>query len=471
MPLSSKAEAQNSAIPFAAPLEPAEEATASAKRTEATAPSNPLEQLQDGFADLLDWFLLNHRHLPWRPEPITADRQAYAVWISETMLQQTQVATVIPYYERFMARFPDLPSLAEAPEKEVLKYWEGLGYYRRARQLGSAARLLWEKGERNLPETRQALLTLPGIGPYSAAAIASLAQHEKVAAVDGNVLRVLSRYTWCAWRQGDPADRRQASQVLEQALLQSQDPLVQSHPGLVNEALIELGALICRAKQSDCARCPLASRCQACRWASPLSRPLPAKRRSKKQEQLTALFCLIEKQPQDADFSLSDRGQVSQGQRDGELARLAERKSESGLLVQHREHQGLLAGLYQVPLLDGFLEKGAREQIAEALAERDITVGSWTHLQPKQHVFTHLIWDLDAWLIHLQPGQLPPSHQSASEAWIQTVYEVLEPYLVSPEWPLQLFQDSVWQQLAFPAFLHSYLMDLESEARAIKCAR
>ncbi|MDA0990218.1 MAG: A/G-specific adenine glycosylase [Verrucomicrobia bacterium] len=201
--------------------------------------------------DLVNWFVADHRPMPWRSRPTP-----YAVWISEVMLQQTQVDTVMPYFRRFMRRFPSLKSLAQAPEQDVLQLWEGLGYYSRARNLQRAARIIRDDHGGRLPVRAAELMRLPGIGAYTAAAIASITQGEPVPAVDGNVLRVLSRFRASATDIAQPAAKREATEFLL--------PHVATvNPSDFNQALMELGALICRPRNPKCGDCPIATACLA----------------------------------------------------------------------------------------------------------------------------------------------------------------------------------------------------------------
>ena len=206
---------------------------------------------------LLSWFAQSRRDLPWRKEP----RDPYRVWVSEVMLQQTRVDVVVPYYERFLARFPTLEALAAAELDDVLALWSGLGYYARARNLHRAAQSCG--GE--LPRTAEALRALPGFGPYTAAAVASLAFNQDVALVDGNVARVLARVFKLS---GDA--RPQAWKIAGELLPRGRS-------GQFNEALMELGATVCTPRAPDCARCPLRQACggkdDPARYPAPRRRP------------------------------------------------------------------------------------------------------------------------------------------------------------------------------------------------------
>jgi A/G-specific adenine glycosylase len=217
------------------------------------------------FAPLLPWFARARRDLPWR-EP---RRDPYRVWLSEVMLQQTRVDVVVPYYRRFLERFPDLETLAAAPEDEVLALWSGLGYYARGRNLLRAARAAAASG--GLPRTAAKLRELPGFGPYTAAAVASLAFGEQVPLVDGNVARVLARVLRLP---GDAAQARAAAWRVAPQLL----PVACA--GEFNEALMELGATVCTPKKPRCGDCPLEAGCGARRGGDPHAFPAA---RTKKQ--------------------------------------------------------------------------------------------------------------------------------------------------------------------------------------------
>ncbi|HEY2930132.1 MAG TPA: A/G-specific adenine glycosylase [Acidobacteriota bacterium] len=199
--------------------------------------------MSDNFAALvLTWFRTHKRDLPWR-----RNRDPYRIWVSEIMLQQTQVKTVVPYFERFIARFPDIASLARADEAEVVAYWSGLGYYSRARNLHRAARLMLQNGGR-FPQRFDQILDLPGIGRYTAGAIASIAFGTVCPVVDGNVRRLLSRY------YGRPLTQ---SECWERA----GDLLPHRHTGDYNQAVMEIGATVCRTDHPLCCQCPLENNC------------------------------------------------------------------------------------------------------------------------------------------------------------------------------------------------------------------
>lgn len=216
-------------------------------------------------AALLKWYRENRRSLPWR-----ANRDPYRIWVSEVMLQQTTVAAVVPYYEKFLKLFPDVGALANAPEGDVLKAWAGLGYYSRARNLHKAAKALAEKG---FPKTAAELLDFPGFGPYTAAAVASIAFDDPSGVLDGNVIRVLSRrYGWDSdwWT------------TVEKKKLQAQSDAFAAagSPSEINQAMMELGATVCTPKSPACLLCPWAKSCEARRRDAIAAIPKPKPRKS-----------------------------------------------------------------------------------------------------------------------------------------------------------------------------------------------
>jgi A/G-specific adenine glycosylase len=211
---------------------------------------------------LLRWYRRQRRDLPWRRR---AD--AYGIWVSEIMLQQTQVATVVPYYERFTERFPDVATLARADEDEVLSLWSGLGYYRRARALHAAAKEVVTRHAGQLPDEASALRQLPGIGRYTAGAIASIAFDRPEPVLDGNVRRVLARVLAFDEEKGGPG-------AMERELWEIAAVLVQgSRPGDLNQALMELGALVCTPRNPGCEACPVATRCRGRANGNPEAHP------------------------------------------------------------------------------------------------------------------------------------------------------------------------------------------------------
>lgn len=214
---------------------------------------------------LLCWFEAHKRPTPWRDNP-----DPYRVWVSEVMLQQTQTATVIPYFERFLARFPTVQALAEAPLEEVLRHWEGLGYYARARNLHKAAQQVAQNGGQ-LPTTAEQLRELPGIGAYTANAIASIAFGQPTPVVDGNVMRVLARLLWLKGDLKTTAAQKQLWQLSAQII----DP---QRPGDFNQAMMELGSTLCTPMQPRCGACPVSHLCAAYQRKQPTAVPEPSRR-------------------------------------------------------------------------------------------------------------------------------------------------------------------------------------------------
>jgi len=227
---------------------------------------------------LLKWYSANARGLPWR-----RTKDPYCVFISEIMLQQTQVKTVIPYYERWMNALPTLKDFAKARPERVLKLWEGLGYYRRVRLAQTAARLIMEKHEGRFPESFDEVLALPGVGRYTAGAICSIAFNQPTPILDGNVIRVLSRVLGIA---GDPK-----SKFVKEKFWRAAEELVSAsgQPSQLNQGMMELGALICLPRQPKCPACPLRKDCFALRGNRVEDFPRPAKRPAVTQRRFIAL--------------------------------------------------------------------------------------------------------------------------------------------------------------------------------------
>ena len=213
---------------------------------------------------LLAWYRANRRELPWR-----ATRDPYAIWVSEAMLQQTRVETAIPYYERFLERFPDVAALASADLDDVLGAWAGLGYYSRARNLHAAARLVAERHGGEVPDDVEQLRALPGVGRYTAGAIASIAFDRPEPVVDGNAARVLTRLHDI---REDVRSARVARRLWEESAALVRGP----QPGLLNQALMELGARVCTPRAPRCPTCPLLRHCAAYRAGDPESLPVAA---------------------------------------------------------------------------------------------------------------------------------------------------------------------------------------------------
>ncbi len=239
--------------------------------TRKTSGPHALAARRGGFRKaLLAWYRASRRRLPWRESP-----SAYATVVSEFMLQQTQVATVLPYFDRWMAALPDFAALAAAPEAAVLRLWEGLGYYSRARNLHRLARAV---APHSLPREPRALRELPGVGPYTAAAIASIAFGQPLACVDGNVVRILARLAGDGTPYRDSATASKAFAPLAQELLNP------AAPGDHNQAMMELGATVCLRRKPLCTACPVRIFCAAAEAGDPESYPRLEKRKTERRE-------------------------------------------------------------------------------------------------------------------------------------------------------------------------------------------
>ena len=229
---------------------------------------------------LLGWFQVSQRELPWRK-----DRDPYRIWISEIMLQQTRVAAVIPYYERFLSRFPDVESLATAPQDEVLRLWSGLGYYSRARNLQRAAQQIVAKHQGEFPRRREDVLALAGIGEYTAAAILSIAFGEKLAVLDGNVARVVSRLEAIRGDLREPQRWRNLQMSADRLL-------AHGAAGDWNQAMMELGATLCTPRAPRCLMCPATQFCEARKLGIAESLPEKRKKRTNVAVQLVSAVLL-----------------------------------------------------------------------------------------------------------------------------------------------------------------------------------
>lgn len=305
--------------------------------------------------DLLAWFDRHRRDLPWRQS-----RDPYRVWLSEVMLQQTRVEVVIPYYERFLERFPTVESLAAAGLDEVLTLWSGLGYYRRARQLHAAAGQVAAAG--GFPTTLDGWLGLPGIGPYTAAAVASISFDVVAPVLDGNVERVLSR---CLALAEDPKSSRARRQLLETAA----SLLVAGRPGDSNQALMELGATLCTPRRPKCLLCPLASGCRATREGDPESYPVPrTKRQVEKQHLVVAVVeqkeeVLLFRRPDDSDL-LAGTWELPWVREDAEV------RAEAALAARY-------GGTWKLGPRLGEVRHGITFRDLEVVVHRAEVAGSW----------------------------------------------------------------------------------------------
>lgn len=315
-------------------------------------------------AALLNWFAVNQRDLPWR-----RSRDPYRIWVSEVMLQQTRVETVIPYYQRWFERFPTLGSLAEAPEEEVLKAWEGLGYYSRARNLHQAVQEVAASYGGVVPDDPEAVSHLKGVGPYTVGAILSIAYNRAVPAVDGNVMRVLARLFSIADDIMQPATRKGM-----EGLAQSLIPLGQA--SAFNQALMELGALICTPTSPKCLACPVAEFCQA--QAAGRQGELPVKAKAKAPRPVDVIAGVI--------------------------------WHEGKVMLTRRPPEGLLGGLWEFPGGERPEALAWERAVHRHFAERyGMMVEVERHLCSVKQVFSHLVWNLQAYSATPARGSLIPA--------------------------------------------------------------
>ncbi|MDF7799205.1 A/G-specific adenine glycosylase [Pontiellaceae bacterium B1224] len=323
---------------------------------------------------LLPWFSVNKRSMPWRN-----NRTPYRVWISELMLQQTRVDQATPYFHRFMKRFPSLKSLAEASQEEVLKMWEGLGYYSRARNLHKAARIIRSDHKGRFPSDADEIIKLPGIGSYTAAAIGSLAFNLDMAVLDGNVIRVLSRLF--------AYDKDTRSTIAKKKLQSLADELlVKGEAGNFNEAMMELGATVCLPQNPDCSGCPLARCCLGKETGTPTD--FPKKAPKKKVPHIIVGAAVV----------TNGKGEV---------------------LVAQRRAEDMLGGLWEFP--GGKQEAGEtiQECIARELNEElgiHIKVGEF--LVKVKHAYSHFTMDLHTYFATIKSG-LPKAVECQNFQWLE----------------------------------------------------
>jgi A/G-specific adenine glycosylase len=329
---------------------------------------------------LLDWFDKNKRDMPWRQ---TSD--PYKIWISEIMLQQTQVNTVIPYYERFLDRFPDVEQLADASQQTVLKMWEGLGYYSRARNMHKAAQEVVADFSSVFPDSYDELLQLKGIGPYTAAAVSSIAFQRQQAVVDGNVIRVLSRY------YGIKDDVRR-SKVKSNIQIIADSLIPRDRPGDFNQAVMELGATICTPKNPVCDSCPLSIDCVAYKTAK--TEIIPYKSPRKKIPHHHIGVGLI-------------------------------KDNNAKLLIALRPDDAMLGGLWEFP--GGKKEKGEninKTVERELNEELGVTVAVGDKFMDLKHAYSHFKITLHAYWCTIESGT-PRPKSSTKLKWV-TLEEIDE---------------------------------------------
>lgn len=331
------------------------------------------ERLDAARGPLLSWYRENRRDLPWRE-----NRDAYRIWISEIMLQQTRVEAVKPYFARFMEHFPTVQALADCEEEELFKCWEGLGYYSRARNLKKAAEIIVSEYGGALPADHAALLLLPGIGSYTAGAIGSIAFGLPVPAVDGNVMRVLSRVA------GSYEDilKQAVKKKMELAVEETLKTLKEGEAGDFNQALIETGAIVCVPNGAPLcgAPCPFYTVCEARKKALTAEIPVKTPKKKRKIEEKTVLL-------------------VEYGDK---------------IAIRKRDDTGLLASLYEFPNLEGKLYgKEVLEQMkCRAVIEKELPTA--------KHIFSHVEWHMSGYLIRVTeeiPGLLFADREELKEKY------------------------------------------------------
>lgn len=312
-----------------------------------------LEDLNGIAVSLLAWYDKGKRILPWREHP-----EPYHVWLSEIMLQQTRVEAVKPYYARFLQELPDIQSLAEVDEERLLKLWEGLGYYNRARNLRRAAQKIMLDYDGRMPECYEELIGLPGIGSYTAGAISSIAFHHAVPAVDGNVLRILSRIR---------LDGRDISDAKVKKAVEAELAVVmpEDRPGDFNQALMELGATVCIPNGAPkCEDCPCGELCRAKREGRISEFPKKAPKKKRSIEEKTVLVIL----------------------------------DENKVALRKRADTGLLAGMYEFPTMEG---KQGKERVVEYIKKMGMFPLRLERLAPSRHIFTHKEWHMTGYAIRV----------------------------------------------------------------------
>ncbi len=311
---------------------------------------------------LLAWFKEHRRSMPWRDS-----QTIYRVWVSEIMLQQTRVDTVVPYFHRFMETFPTVKALAEADQEDILKLWEGLGYYARARNLHKAARIVMEKFNGIIPDQPEQFLHLPGVGPYISAAVMSIACGHVIPVVDGNVLRAACRIFALEYDIAQPATRKKVAALLT-------EHIPDDRPGEFNEALMELGAMVCTPISPVCIRCPIRRNCLA--KQNNLVPELPIKSRKQPIPEHRIVVAVIT-------------------------------DSSGQMLIQKRPENGLLGGLWEFP--GGKVEKG--ETLPDALRrecreELGVEVKVGKEITTIRHAYTHFKILLTAFHCTITSGTL-----------------------------------------------------------------
>lgn len=322
---------------------------------------------------LIDWFHEHKREMPWR-----SSSDPYKIWVSEIMLQQTRVDQAQPYFDRFIKRFPTVYDLAEASQQEVLKVWEGLGYYSRARHLHHAAQKVVEEYEGKLPDTYEEISDLKGIGPYTAAAVLSIAFHKPYAAVDGNIVRVLTRYFGIEEDIRSSKTRRKIQELADKLIDEDQ-------PGDFNQALMELGALVCTPTNPTCNKCPLKAACSAFNQVKTDEIPYKSPSRSKPHHHIGVAVLL---------------------------------NGNDQVLVALRPDDVMLGGLWEFPGGKNKDNESIRETVKrECREELGVDIDLYQHIASIDHAYSHFKITLHAFTGRISNGK-PTPKESQQIKWV-----------------------------------------------------
>lgn len=361
---------------------------------------------------LVAWFHINQRNYNWRET-----NEPYRVWVSEVMSQQTRADTVSVYFAKFIKQFPTIESLAAADEHVLLKVWEGLGYYSRARNLQKTAQIVVNEMGGVLPTTAAELLKLPGIGPYTAGAIASFCYAEAVPAVDGNTVRITSRLLDLDFTQGDVADRKLTYEILARYMAEHPD----EEPGPINESFMTLGAMVCIPRAPKCGDCPMQNVCKA--YASGRAPDLPRPKVSKKVPR--------------------------------ELLTVVVLESADGRYLIEQRPAGLLHGLWQFLYFDGHLDADGLQRRLEDLG---LIVAEVEVLPERRHIFSHLVWEQLGYHVKLgQSSEHPLLAVLGGEAIALAESSGIADYLAwAPAESRQWLTAEAASQLAFSSALSDY---------------
>lgn len=352
-----------------------------------------MNQLQNIVTPLLNWYKKYARILPWRQ----SSPCAYYIWVSEIMLQQTRVEAVKAYFTRFITELPTISDLAKCNEEKLLKLWEGLGYYNRVRNMQKAAIQIMNRYNGNMPNTYKDLLNLPGIGSYTAGAVSSIAYGIPVPAVDGNVLRVITRITANDHDIMKPQTKVEITQQL-------QEIIPQNNAGDFNQALMELGATICVPKgEPQCLLCPVKTCCKAFELGLTNKLPIKTKKKIRRIENKTILLLIC----------------------------------NEAIALQKRANKQVLAGLWQFPNIDGHLSV---PEIHKQLEQWQIPIKQVQESKQSKHIFTHIEWHMNSYLVICKPQALDQCeqftwtfHQDLAHIAIPSAFQpfltVVKPYI------------------------------------------